>query len=97
MFLVVREQYLRHFSTAWYDTVQFRGVFHWVQYLIPGTFFSTTSVEVPSEPLRLSFPLCLTVIRLCMTHKRERGGGGGGGAYSNDGGKKEGPGFTSFC
>ncbi len=26
--------------------------FHWVQYLIPGTFFSTTSAEVPIEPYR---------------------------------------------
>ncbi len=34
-----------------------------------------------------------------MTHKRERERERerGGGAYSNDGGKKQGPGFTSFC
>ncbi len=37
------------FSTAWYGTVQFGtvhfwGVFHWVQYLVPGTFL------VPPRP-----------------------------------------------
>ncbi len=26
------------------------GGFHWVQYLVPGSFFSTTSVEVPNKP-----------------------------------------------
>jgi len=35
---------------AQYGSVQLTfGGFHWVQYLVPGTFFSTTSAEVPSE------------------------------------------------
>ncbi len=37
--------------TVRFGTVHFWGFFHWVvQYLVPGTFFSTTSVEVQSEP-----------------------------------------------
>ncbi len=28
----------------------FGKVFHWVKYLVPGTSFSTTSAEVPSDP-----------------------------------------------
>ncbi len=38
-------------GTAWYGSVRFTfgGVFHWVQYLVPGYFFSTTSVEVPNK------------------------------------------------
>ncbi len=56
------------FSTAWYGTVRFStahfwGGFHWVQYLVPGTFFSTTSVEVPSEPYRYQNVTC----KLCWS------------------------------
>ncbi len=32
------------FSTAWYGTVHFWGVFHWVLYLVPGIFL------VPPQP-----------------------------------------------
>ncbi len=35
---------LWRFSTAWYGTVHFWGVFHWVLYLVPGTFL------VPPQP-----------------------------------------------
>ncbi len=49
--------YLSRFSTAWYGmvhfvTAHFWGVFNWVQYLVPGTFFNTTSAEVPSKLYR---------------------------------------------
>ncbi len=52
-----------HFSTVWYgmvrfSTVDFWGVFHWVQYLVPGSFFSTTSAEVPSDPYRYQNVMC---------------------------------------
>ncbi len=36
-------------GTVRFGTASFWGVFHCVQYLVPGTFFSTTSVEVPSK------------------------------------------------
>ncbi len=56
------------FSTAWYGTVRFStahfwGGFHWVQYLVPSTFFSTTSAEVPSEPYRYQNVTC----KLCWS------------------------------
>ncbi len=35
---------LWRFSTAWFGTVHFWGVFHWVLYLVPGTFL------VPPQP-----------------------------------------------
>ncbi len=51
------------FSTAWYGkvrfgTAQFWRVFHWIQYMVPGTSFSTTSTEVPSEPYRYQNVTC---------------------------------------
>ncbi len=56
------------FSTAWYGTVRFStvhfwGVLHWVQSLVPGTFFSTTSVEVPREPYHYQNVTC----KLCWS------------------------------
>ncbi len=56
---------LWRFSTAWYgmvrfSTVHFWGVFRWVLYLVPGTwyFFSTTSAGVPSDPYRYQNVTC---------------------------------------
>ncbi len=49
-----------------HGTVQYGwllGVFHWVQYLVPGTFFSTTSAEVPSDPYRYQNVTC----KLCWS------------------------------
>lgn len=45
---------LKALSTSWYGVVQFRTtrfwvLFHCVLYLVPGTFFSSFSGEVPSE------------------------------------------------
>ncbi len=48
---------------ARYGTVHFWGVFHWVLYLVPDTFFSTTSVEVPNEPYRYQNVTC----KLCWS------------------------------
>ncbi len=43
-------------GTARYSSLL--GGFHCVQYLVPGTFFSTTSAEVPSEPYRYQNVTC---------------------------------------
>ncbi len=43
-----------------FSTVHFWGVFRWVLYLVPGTwyFFSTTSAGVPSDPYRYQNVTC---------------------------------------
>ncbi len=45
-----------------HGTVHFWGVFHWVQYLVSGHLFSTTSVEVPSEPYSYQNVTCKLLI-----------------------------------
>ncbi len=46
-----------------HGTVHFWVFFHWVQYLVPGHFFSTTSAEVPSEPYHYQNVKC----KLCWS------------------------------
>ncbi len=41
-----------------HGTVHTLGVFHWVLYLVPGTFFSITSAGVPSDPYRYQNVTC---------------------------------------